>query len=123
MANSIYNKKDSETDKYTIDGNGKFHNDFNDALSALFSDESFIEKINTIGDSQAKVLQMMKDLKSETETMPDVYIALKSCYDAYFTLTDLARNPTGSYNDFSDDFSKADEAFLKAYRELLMYTE
>ena len=38
--NSIYEKQDDETDKYTKP-DGYFVSDFNDALGNLYSDESF----------------------------------------------------------------------------------
>lgn len=45
--NTIYEETDSKTDKYThSESNGfRFNKDFNDSLSALFSDSDFTEKI------------------------------------------------------------------------------
>lgn len=56
-------KRDSETDKYTIDNTGTFHDDFNDALSALFSDEDVISKEQALAENQTSVLNQMKELK------------------------------------------------------------
>ena len=45
--NAIYEERNSETDQYTMK-NGKFVDDFNDALSELFADENFSNSISEI---------------------------------------------------------------------------
>lgn len=121
--NSIWKKRDSETDKYTIDGTGTFHDDFNDALNALFSDEDVISKEQALAENQTSVLNQMKALKNAPDSMKEAYDALEKCYDAYFRLTDLALHTSGSYNDFSEKFSDADDDFIECYRKLKFYIE
>ena len=52
--NAIFEERNSETDKYTMKS-GKFVDDFNDALSELFADESFSNSISKIVTNQSEV--------------------------------------------------------------------
>lgn len=52
--NAIFEERNSETDKYTMKS-GKFVDDFNDALSELFADESFSNSISEIVTNQSEV--------------------------------------------------------------------
>ena len=45
--NTIYEKRDTETDKYTMK-NCKFVDDFKDVLSNLFADDNFVNSISEI---------------------------------------------------------------------------
>ncbi len=61
--NVIYEERDTKTDKYTME-NGKFVDDFNDALSNLFADENFINRISEIELNQSEATDLMKKLKN-----------------------------------------------------------
>ena len=60
--NAIYEERNSEIDQYTMK-NGKFVDDFNDALSELFADENFSNSISEIETNQYEVANSMKQLK------------------------------------------------------------
>ena len=60
--NAIFEERNSETDKYTMK-NGKFVDDFNDALSELFADENFSNSISEIVTNQSDGANLMKQLK------------------------------------------------------------
>jgi len=120
--NSIYEERDSETDKYTLDIYGDFYEDFNDALNNLFSDTDFLVDIYYIEyASQESVAELMKELKSPPEEYEDAYEAVKECYDAYLKLTNLAIDPQGSLQTFSSSFNAADSEMATCYNALEMY--
>lgn len=123
--NTIWEEKDEETDKYTRknNGTGSFYDDFNDALSNLFNDEDFKSKQNDIRDSQKKVNSYMKDLKNPPEDMKDAYEALKEYYDAYLELTNLAINPSGNLQTYSNNFNSADTKVSNAYSKFQQYLD
>lgn len=120
--NSIYEERDSETDKYTRP-NGYFYDDFNDALGELFSDDSFTSVLSDIRDNQELVSSLMKDLKNPPEEHQEAYEAIKEYYDAYLELTNLAIDPTGSLQSFSEAFNKADSEVVNCWNAMDLYIE
>jgi len=65
--NSIYEESDPETDEFTKDSRGIFYDDFNDALSSLYFDNSTQDSISEIEENQELVQLMMKDLQNPPE--------------------------------------------------------
>ncbi len=122
--NTIYEKSDTETNKYTRkNGNGKFYDDFNDALSNLFSDASFKTAISSIKTNQESVARTMKSLTNPPEQYADAYDALKDLYEVYLDMTNMAVNPTGSLQTFSSKFNDADSSFMTYYNKVKLYFE
>ena len=70
--NAIYEERDAETDKYTLK-NGKFVDDFNDALSNLFSDEEYQKNILAIQNNQDEVISLMKQLNNPPREYEEAY--------------------------------------------------
>ena len=120
--NAIYEKSDSKTDKYTKP-TGYYVFDFNDALQNLFSDSSFSGQIADINDNKDTVNSLMKKLKNPPEEYKDAYESLSKLYDAYISLTNLATDPTGSLQTYSQNFNDADNETLNCYNALKMYLE
>lgn len=118
--NSIYEERDTETDKYTRP-NGYFVDDFNTALSNLLSDTSFQSKISGIEDNKTTVQGLMKDMKNPPEEYKDAYDALSKYYDAYTKLMNLATNPKGSLQTFSTNFNDADTEVSNCYSAMKLY--
>jgi len=121
-SNAIYEDYDSETDKFTRP-RGYFVSDFNEALQNLFADSSFDQKITSIDKNQDSVQSMMKDLKNPPPEFVDAYEDLEELYDAYYELTELAVNPSGSLSTYSTNFGDADSTALKAFNKLKIYIE
>lgn len=69
------------------------------------------------------VNSLMKQLKNPPEEYKDAYEALSKFYDAYISLTNLATDPTGSLQTFSQNFNDADNETLNCYNALKMYLE
>lgn len=121
--NTIYEKSDITTDRYTKTdgGKGSFYSDFNTALMVLFLDEDFISLTSDIETNQETVSNMMKELKNPPKDYEDAYEALKEYYDAYLTLTNIAVDPSGSLQTYSESFSEADAAVLNCYNTMELY--
>lgn len=120
--NAIYKESDSKTDKYTKP-DGYYVSDFNDALQNLFSDSSFSSQLADINDNKDTVNSLMKKLKNPPENYKDAYDSLSKLYDAYISLTNLATDPTGSLQTYSQNFNDADSETLNCYNALKMYLE
>lgn len=120
--NTIYEKDDYKTNKYTKTY-GVFNDDFNDSLSKLFSDATFISLTDEIEDNQKEVSNLMKKMKNPPEEWEDAYEELKDYYDDYLTLTNLCINPTGSLNTYSSNFNDADSDVLSGYNKMKTYLD
>lgn len=120
--NAIYKESDSKTDKYTKP-DGYYVSDFNDELQNLFSDSSFSSQLADINDNKDTVNSLMKKLKNPPEDYKDAYDSLSKLYDAYISLTNLATDPTGSLQTYSQNFNDADSETLNCYNALKMYLE
>lgn len=120
--NSIYEEKDSKTDKYTRP-NGYFVSDFNTALGNLFSDSDFLATTSAIKANQELVASIMKDLKNPPDGYEDAYDAIKDYYSAYTTFTNLVIDPSGSLQTFSSNFSTADSEVLNQYNAMKIYLD
>lgn len=118
--NSIYEKQDSETDKFTRKDNGKgvFYDDFNDALFQLYLDDDTSKTRKSIEDNQETVKKLIKELQIVPEGLDKCYDTVSDLYDAYKTLTELAVNPSGNYSGYSSNKSTAVSDFISAYEKL-----
>lgn len=118
--NAIYEKRDTATDKYTLK-NDQFVDDFNDALSNLFSDEEFQNNISAIQNNQAEVVSLMKQLKNPPKEYEEAYSVLRTYYDNYLSMTKMVIHPAGSLQSFSDEFKNADGETVNSYEKMILY--
>ena len=110
--NAIFEERDAKTDKYTIE-NGKFVDDFNDALDNLFEDE----------DNQSESTDLMRKLTSPPKKYEEAYSVLKVYYDNYLKMTNTVISPSGSLNTFSEDFNSYDTETVDSYQKMKLYLE
>ena len=120
--NAIYEERDTETDKYTMK-NGKFVDDFNDALSNLFADENFVNSISEIELNQSKVTGLIKKLKNPPKKYEEAYAVLKTYYDNYIKMTKSVISPTGSLQTFSEDFNTYDTDTVNSFEKMKLYLD
>lgn len=118
--NAIWKIQDASTDPYTRP-DGRFVDDFNDALANLVSDRSFGGKTQWLMENQQQAADAMKALKNPPEGYEEAYNAAKECFDAYWELTNLVINPTGSYNTFSEALNDRDAAMISKLNALRLY--
>lgn len=115
--NAIYEEEDSVTDKYVYPG-GKVVDDFNTALLLLYIDDNTIIKTDNISANQETVKGYIKRLQDVPHGLEKCYDTINNLYDAYGILTDLAINPSGSYNSFIESANTAVSDFKTAYKKL-----
>lgn len=115
--NSIYEESDPTTDKYTKE-NGRFYEDFNDALTDLYLASETAKVRSIIKLSQDNVQTQMRNLQNPPEGLENCYETMTNLYIAYRGLTDLAINPTGSLTSFSQTKNEKVDAFMSLYQKL-----
>lgn len=120
--NAIYKEQDSETDQYTMK-DGKFVDDFNDALSRLFADENFINSISKIETNQSEVTDLMKQLINPPKKYREAYSVLQEYYYNYLKMTNAVISPTGSYNTFSKDLTAYDNDTVDSFEKMKLYLD
>ena len=118
--NSIFEEYDLETNKYTRKNNGagSFYDDFNDALTVLFTDKDMVSQISSIKENKTLVDSLMKDLQNPPEDLKNVYDLALEAYDSYTSLTDLAVSPSGNLQSYANEFSESDSALASAVKKL-----
>lgn len=119
--NSIWRYEEKTTDKYTIDEDGYFYEDFNDALDKLFSDEDFIDDLRDIAENLQEVNSRMKELQSPPKGCEQLHDAFMDFYDEYYILVNCAINPSGSFDSYSEKYSDSDDKSLEYYEKLMVY--
>lgn len=115
--NAIYKERDSDTDRYTV-YDGKFVEDFDSALGFLFAASSTTSTVSRIESNQMVVKEVLKDLQNPPEGLDKQYNIASSMYDSYKALTDLAADPSGNLNSFSEKKGKLVDDFVKFYEQL-----
>ena len=120
---TIYENRRDSTLKYTMNSRYQFNSDFNTSLAALFADEDFIKKTDDIKQNQTAVREYMKDLKDPPDEYEDAYDDMKTLYDWYNKLTELAVNPTGNLSSYTSSYNEADQGFMNAYNTMKMHLD
>ncbi len=108
------------------------YGDFNDALKALYSGESYSAgyirpKIVVLSDTAEAFVELLSDTKELQDTIEEkvkelgklnidenVYDAFLSLYSEYKVLYNQVQSPTGSYNSYSSDTMDAYNSIMKA---------
>ena len=111
---SIFEETNDETKKYTAGTD-----DFNDALDNLFADEDFQATNESIETSRDLVDMYMEELKNPPEKYAKCYDTALELYGKYKNFTNMALDPTGSYETFTDDFSEADDETVELYEKFV----
>lgn len=121
--NTIYEKSDPETNKYThvSEYSYSFNDDFNTSLANLFGDDDFQEVLSNIKSNQIIVESEMKNLQNPPDEYSAAYEELRNLYDAYLKLTNLVINPSGSLQTYSSNFNSADSDFSNLYSKMKIY--
>lgn len=118
--NAIYEEWDSETDQYTRE-NGRFVDDFNDALANLFASSTYKLSKSKIEKNIEEVQALMKKLLNPPTEYSAAYDKLSELYDAYSAFTGCVLNPSGSLKSYTSTFNDADSAVLKCFKAVQLY--
>lgn len=94
--------------------------DFDAALDNLYADEDISKKVSSLYDNQEEVSSLIRKLKNPPEGYEDCYDAAVTLYKKYASFISMAMNPTGSYNSYSDDFSKLDKETADEFNQFII---
>ena len=114
---TIYEEYDSETIAYT-QTNGKFHDDFNDSLTKLYSSTSIKTAVAGIKENLETVDDLYKSLLNPEEDFEDCFEEVEALYSTYYYLTKLAISPSGSLKSYSENLAEYDDEFISHYDKL-----
>lgn len=114
---TIYEEYHTDTAPYTQTG-GKYNEDFNDSLAALFSDSDTRSTISDIKANQEEVAAIMRNLQNPPDDLSACFQTVESMYAVYFDFTNLAISPSGSLQTYSENFSTYDNDFMRYYDKL-----
>lgn len=120
--NTIYEKSDYTTDKYTKVGS-TFNDDFNTSLLRLELSDEFTSKTKSIRSNQETVENLMKKLQNPPEDQKSAHAALMNLYDSYIDMVNLALSPSGNLSSYTTNFNNADSSFSKYYKAIQIYVE
>ena len=115
--NTIYEEISSATDEYTMT-NGRFNDDFNDSLAALYSASSTLDAIREIEANQSEVTDIMQTLQNPPEDLIACYTTIDAMYEEYQGFTNLAISPSGSLTSYTEEFRAYDNDFMKYYEKI-----
>ena len=119
--NAALQLQDPATDPYVYPG-GRYAGDFNSALMNLFDDDAFVVMEMAVVENQEEVQQLMKELREEVPKQhKDFYEEVLRLYDVYLDLTNLATNPSGTYQSFSSTLNQCNQELIKCYQTLSVY--
>lgn len=109
--NAIFKRRDEETDAYVYNYG---YQDFNTALS-LLAEDTLRQQLN-IATSKQSIQARMNAL-----VVPDKYKDLHNefidVHVIFLRYVDLAINPSGSYNSYSEAIGTTSERFVEAFRK------
>lgn len=103
---------------YSLNEEEVMYDDFNDSLNALFSSEEIKAKVSALSDAQNSMANLMTELQNPPDDLELCYKTVTDMYSSFVQLSNLAINPTGSYNSYSESFGNHDTDFMKFYNQL-----
>ena len=98
--------------------NGRFNDDFNDSLAALYSASSTLDAIREIEANQSEVTDIMQTLQNPPEDLIACYTTIDAMYEEYQGFTNLAISPSGSLTSYTEEFRAYDNDFMKYYEKI-----
>ena len=115
--NTIYEKSDSKTDKYTKTAFG-FNSDFNTSLEKLYASDEIALAISELKANQKVVEDLIKSLQLPTDEFSECYKTVMEMYGAYSSFVQLAISPSGSLQTYSENFATYDNNLMTIYDKL-----
>jgi DNA repair exonuclease SbcCD ATPase subunit len=119
--NTIYEKRNSRTDKYTMTSSTRFWSDFNSALLTLSSDSDIKSKKQELEKIRNEVENLMKLLNDPPKDQQNSYNDLDKLYRAFTSLVELAINPSGSLTSYTSNANNSNSEFMGSYNKLKIY--
>ena len=119
--NTIFEKSDSATNKYTKNSRGEYNDDFNDSIENLYNDSEFTSKISSINEDREEIIANMKELTNPPDKYKEAYLSLKTLYNDYMEFSDIVIEPDGTIFTYTESFNEADEKIGKDLEAIRVY--
>lgn len=110
---AIYGDPSDETQKYVSGAT-----DFNEALQRVYDDEEIQEKLSEVTTAKEESDKYIQNLQSCPEELSKAYDIALQVNTTFNALADLALNPNGSYNTYSQSEKEKVDAFVSTYTML-----
>ena len=120
--NAIWEQNDPETDPFVCP-DGKFVNDFNEALDNLYSDSDFSNNLELIYNQQSKLRQLRKEIQNPPSEFAEYNEILLRLIDNDIETATILISPSGSYDDISQQLGALFDAENAIRRELDFYEQ
>ena len=119
---SIWNVDDQSTNQYTLDANGYFYTDFNDALNSYTSSTKYSNQTRNLSTSKDKVSTLISQLRNGTpQKYERLHDDVEELFDLYMGYVNLAINFHESYNSFTDKLKQYDEGMASKFDRIVTY--
>lgn len=115
--NTIYEEFEIETYEYT-GGMGSFNTSFNTSLTKLYSDAKILAIVADIESNQKSVSTTMRKLMNPKKEFAPCYETLSEMYTTYQGFTELAVNPNGTLQSFSQNTNEKSSRFKELFSKL-----
>ncbi len=120
-SNTIYERNDVRTDKYTKYNEEYFNSSFNTSLSNLYKSEEYTEPVSKLEEVRPQLARKLRDFRDYPEGGQHLYDALIVMHTKIDDLIELAVDPAGSLQSYSErineiyaDFNRVvDDVFVE----------
>ena len=102
---AIYHETDFQTKQYVVSG------DFDASLNNMYSSGDIKYKVQELKEHHQKVDTLLEQLKEPPKEFEKAYDRFVDLYDAYVSILNVAINPSGSYNTYSQEVKIKSEEF------------
>jgi len=120
--NSIWKVDDRSTNQYTLDANGYFYTDFNDALYSYTSSSKYSNQSRKLSTSMDKVSTLISQLRNGTpQKYERLHDDVEDLLDLYMGYVNLATNFHESYESFIDKLKQYDEGMASKFDRIITY--
>lgn len=115
--NAVYEVDSDETDRYTKE-HGQFVDYFDTALTNLYKDSDTGVTIDKIENNQSAVKDIMNHLQEVPEGLEMCHETVNKLYNAYESITELAKATTGTFFEYGANKNNALSEFSTQYQTL-----
>ena len=118
--NNCVNKVSSdETDRYTKNSYGEFHEDPNTALTVYYWGDEYAQTRDSITNGRILADGQFELLKNSSVNLSDCVVKAFAVQDAYSDLIDLSMDMRGDFDAHADEAKEKESAFDAAYGEFI----
>ena len=118
--NNCVNKVSSEeTDRYTKNSYGEFHEDPNTALTVYYWGDEYAQTRDSITNGRILADGQFELLKNSSVNLSDCVVKAFAVQDAYSDLIDLSMDMRGDFDAHADEAKEKESAFDAAYGEFM----